>query len=85
MRTHRQIIKDVGGPAALSEHLGLSINTATAWRHRASIPATHWLEFQRRGWASLEELAAYAAQKLDRETAHEADPNAFRTDPSTIY
>ena len=60
MRSHTDILLKAGVAEVASER-SVSIHTARSWATRDSIPAEHWQGFVRKGWASLEELAAYAA------------------------
>lgn len=65
MRTHQQILKDVG-PVNVPSRLGredLKVWTIRSWAHRDSIPGEWWSAFARAEIASLEELAEAAARK----------------------
>ncbi len=65
MRSHSQIIKDAGGPSRLIARLALStpVYTVRSWVARNSIPAPIWRSLADHGLATLEELAADAAQR----------------------
>ena len=60
MRSHQQIINDVG-PEKIADAFGVSLNTSRSWARRDSIPGDFWMRFTERKWASLTELAEYAA------------------------
>lgn len=62
MRTHKQIISDVGVPR-LRDALGMPDKTHTirSWLQRKRIPAKHWAALSNAGLASLEELASERA------------------------
>lgn len=64
MRTHKQIIRDAGGPLYVATILGMTDTpwTVRSWSARSSIPAPYWLELAVLGLASLEELAEAAAR-----------------------
>lgn len=62
MRSHQNIIADVG-PEVVADKLLVSANTSRSWARRDSIPADFWTAFVDREWATLEELAEYAASK----------------------
>lgn len=70
MRSHRQIVADAG-PERLVELFGVkaSFRTVRSWRLRDSIPAPYWQKLVDHRLASLEELAAGAAARLDRKEA----------------
>ena len=65
MATHSDIIKRAGTPATVLEKIGniVSVHTVTSWRQRNSIPAEHWKTLCEAGLATLEELAAAAAER----------------------
>lgn len=60
MRSHADIVT-AAGPEAIAAKRDVSVHTARSWSQRNRIPADHWQGFVREGWATLEELAAYAA------------------------
>lgn len=65
MRTHRQILKDVG-PTNVPARIGredLKVWTIRSWGHRDSIPSEWWMAFARAEITTLEELAEAAARK----------------------
>lgn len=62
MRTHADIVK-AAKAEALAAKLALSIHTVRSWVVRDKIPDEHWIGLANEGHATLEELAAYAAQK----------------------
>ncbi|MHC3128146.1 hypothetical protein OB03_13065 [Brevundimonas sp. GN22] len=64
MRTFSDIIRDAGGPTALARTLGEDPNNAHAWKRCDSIPATRWAAISKANIASLDVLAAAAAEKL---------------------
>lgn len=68
MRTHRQIVSEAGATQIASQR-GVSIHTVRAWMRRDSIPSEHWRDLANQGQATLEELAAAAAQKLQQAAA----------------
>lgn len=68
VRSHAQIIREAGAPAifvALArEGVAIpNIGRVHAWALRDSIPGEYWNAFARAGFATLEELAAYAETK----------------------
>lgn len=63
MRTHRQIIKDAGGPAAVAGAVGAEPNTAKQWGRNNSIPGRYWDALAVAKMASLEELAKAASSR----------------------
>ena len=63
MRTHQQIIADIGGPAAIARIVGAEANAAKQWRRNDSIPAKHWHAIVEAGRASWAELGAATAKK----------------------
>ncbi len=63
MRSHLDIIDDAKGPAKLARAIAADPNTAKQWRTNGSIPAPYWEAIADAGLASLEELAAAAAQR----------------------
>ena len=85
MRSHRQIIDDAGGASALAAevfpHLPTGrwsdaralANTVQAWKRQAggkgSIPSEYWAILSAQKVASLDELAAGAAQRLGEAAA----------------
>lgn len=70
MRTHKQIIAEAGLDRVRGV-LGhdVSVNTVRSWGNRSSIPAPYWHILVGHGLASLEELAAGVAKRLDPEAA----------------
>lgn len=70
MRTHKQIIGEAGADR-VREVVGqdVSVHTIRSWGSRSSIPAPYWHVMVGHELASLEELAAGAAKRLDREAA----------------
>lgn len=40
--SHRAVIKALGGTGKIAAHLGVPLGTASAWKTRNAIPATHW-------------------------------------------
>lgn len=63
MRTHKQIIKDAGGPAVVARAVVAEANTAKGWSRSNSIPAMYWEPLVAAQMATLEELAAAAAAR----------------------
>ena len=63
MRTHEQIITDVGGPTAIARIAGAEAGAAKQWRRNDSIPARYWAAIAAADVASLDELAEAAAAK----------------------
>ena len=63
MRTHSEIIKSAPQEDEIAEKRGVSVHTVRSWVQRDKIPDEHWAGFAQEGWATLEELAAYAAAK----------------------
>lgn len=63
MRTHKQIIKDAGGPSAVAKVVVAEANTAKGWSRSNSIPAMYWEPIVAAHLATLEELAAAAAAR----------------------
>jgi hypothetical protein len=63
MRTHSQIIADIGGPAAIGKIVGAEANTAKQWKRLDSIPSKHWYALVEAGKASWAELGKAAALK----------------------
>ena len=65
MRRHAKIIDDAGGYQAFASRLapddGVLVNRARFWLKRDAIPAAAWKAVADAGLASLEELAAAAA------------------------
>lgn len=70
MRTHQQIVTDAGTDR-LIELFGdkASFRAVRSWRLRNSIPAPYWQTLVDHRIATLEELAACAATRLDRKEA----------------
>ena len=62
MRTHRQIVNEVGA-AKLADQLDVSIYAVRSWVHkrRKGIPGEYWVRIAALGHATLEELALAAA------------------------
>lgn len=69
MRTHQQIIGDIGGPAAIARIVGADPGTAKQWRRNNSIPSKHWKALVAAGFASWDELGTAAAQRAGASTA----------------
>lgn len=63
MRTHHQIISDVGGYRALAERLGQPAERVRFWERRRTIPPEQWKAISDAGLATLEELAEAAAER----------------------
>lgn len=63
MRTHKQIIIDIGGPAAIAKIVGADPNTAKPWPRNDSIPSKYWKALVAAGHASWDELGTAAALK----------------------
>jgi hypothetical protein len=63
MATHAEIVRRSGADAELSGALGVRPHQVRDWRLRNSIPPEHWQAFSERGYATLEELAAAAADR----------------------
>lgn len=63
MRTHRQIVNDVGA-AKLADQLDVSIYAVRSWVHkrRKGIPGEYWARIVALRHASFEELATAAAK-----------------------
>lgn len=40
--TAAQIVKDLGGPTAVSSQIGVPLGTVSAWSTRKSIPPEYW-------------------------------------------
>jgi len=68
MRTHSDIVR-AAGPDAVAAERGASIHTVRSWIVRDKIPDEHWAAFADRDWATLEELAEYAAAKKPSQVA----------------
>ena len=65
-----RILPNIKSAETIAQQLGIeSPNTVIGWRRRNSIPPEYWQRLSENGIATLEELAAAAAQK--RESAHE--------------
>lgn len=62
MKTHSQILRDGPKAEAIAETLSVSVHTVRSWMQRDSIPAEHWAAISALGWATLEDLASYAAK-----------------------
>lgn len=62
MRSHAEIVR-AAGAEQVAEQQQVSIHTARSWILRDSIPAEHWQSFADHGWATLEDLAGYAAKR----------------------
>jgi len=63
MRSHSDIITAAGGPARLARGLKVPSNRINQWKRLDSIPPRYWPAIAGRGLASLEELAAAAANR----------------------
>jgi len=63
MRSHLQIVQDAGGYREVARTLGLPPDRVRFWERRKSIPPTEWKRISESGLASLDELAAAAAQE----------------------
>lgn len=63
MRTHSQIIVDGGGDSVVGPAVGAPAGNVKQWRRNDSIPAPYWRGLADNDFATLDELAAYAAAK----------------------
>jgi hypothetical protein len=63
MRTHQQIIKDIGGPAAIARVVGAEPGAAKHWSRLDSIPAKYWAALSAEKLATTDELATALARK----------------------
>jgi hypothetical protein len=61
VRSHAEIIRSVGGPVAFHDQLGLigKVFAVRSWTNRNHIPSWCWKRIAERGFASLDELAAW--------------------------
>lgn len=64
MTTHSDIIRRATTPAVIKAVGVVSIHTVRSWIQRNSIPSEHWAALANAGLATLDELAAAAAEKL---------------------
>ena len=62
MRTHEQIIRDVGSPSSMAKATGATPGAVKQWRKNSSIPGPYWQAVADHGWSTLEELAAAVAK-----------------------
>lgn len=60
MRSHSEIIKKAGIDAVIIATAAPE-NTVRSWVRRDKVPDEHWIRFHSEGFATLEELAKYAA------------------------
>lgn len=60
---HAGIIERAGGPAAFARKIDRDPNTVKAWKRLNSIPAAHWQAVADGSLATLNELAAAAAER----------------------
>lgn len=63
MRTHRDIIKDAKA-TKVAKRFNIEPGTVHAWVRSDSIPGGYWPAFAEAGFATLDELAAAALEKL---------------------
>lgn len=63
MRTHSTIVRDAGA-AKIALLTGKPIFTVRSWQQRDSIPSDQWVALTDAGYATLEELAEAAANKV---------------------
>lgn len=64
MITHSDIIRRASTPAVIKAIGVVSIHTVRSWVQRNSIPSEHWAALASAEIATLDELAAAAAEKL---------------------
>lgn len=62
MRSHSEIIRVAGIDAVIAATLSPE-NTVRSWVRRDKVPDEHWKRFHDHGFATLAELAEYAATK----------------------
>lgn len=85
-RSHAEIIRS---PTAASVHstlqnkgfASLTIGSVNAWAMRDSIPGEYWKALAEGGFATLDELAAYAESKKVAPVGAAAEPDADRGNP----
>lgn len=73
MRTHEQIIADIGGPAAIAKIVGAEPGAAKQWRRNKNIPSKHWKALVAAGCASWDELGTDEARRMGASTAPHQD------------
>lgn len=69
MTNQATIVKNAGTPETVASICSVSPHTVRSWILRDSIPSDQWATFASNGWATLDNLAALAAEKRTRQAA----------------
>lgn len=64
MKSHRDIVGQAGTPETVAKVCGVSVHTVRSWMQRNRVPAEHWSALVDAKWATLEDLAAAAAERV---------------------